>query len=257
MKELISTVGKSAKRLIATYDPFEISIKERDSLDANQVVALYDILLEKYGNMIYESLKNSRFIVLCDKKIVLTSNNPEGPSNDEIISLERKYGKVCYVITRDLIEESRWGMIDNDYYPTIPIFLGADEWIDQDVFSRGLCIDVDFDTGNPSVASFNSEELYFLRDPEAFEVRRALHLGRFYDYYLRSVKVGIQDIRGYRRCMLKNCRCVLFWNVAERNPFLLANTRRKGFVGRDIMIKISFDVILSPLTKSSKLCLNI
>ena len=121
----------------------------------------------------------------------------------------------------------------------------------EKVFSRGLRTVADFDTGNPDIAAFNSQELTFLRPAEAFEVRRALHLGLFYDYYLRSTKVGLRDVYDKRKCVLKNCRCVLFWGQVERNPFLLANPNRKGFVGRDLMMRFPFEVKFSPLTKTS------
>lgn len=242
------------KSLALARDPFDVPIEERDSLEVGKIVELYDLLFEKYGAAIEELLKTTgaRFLVLCDKRVILKSNDHEGPLNREVRALEKEYGKVCYVITKDLVEESTWSILGgNDYYPTIKIFLGESGWTNEDVFDRGLRLTADFDTGNPNVAAFDSRKLAFLKPVEAFEVRRALHLGRFYDYYSRTVKAGLQDVRGGRRCLLKASRSVLFWDRAERNPFLLANPSREAFVGRDLMMKFPFEITLSPLTRAS------
>jgi len=69
-------------------------------------------------------------------------------------------------------------------------------------------------------------------EPARF-LRRGIHLDRYYDYYWLRVKIGIKDAKEKRRCMVKACRSVMWWRQPERNPFLLANARRKGFLGRD------------------------
>jgi len=76
-------------------------------------------------------------------------------------------------------------------------------------------------------------------------MRRAFHLGRHYDYYLITLKVGIDDAKGVKRCITKPCRSVLSWTKIERNPFLLANPKRKGFVGRDLMLAFPLNIQLS------------
>jgi len=93
-----------------------------------ELTALYDSLVEEYGRLIMEALGRSlRYIVLCDGKIVYASSHE--PSDEEIRSMERNLGKVCYVLTEDPIEESRWSPItDGDYYPTIDVFIGGINW---------------------------------------------------------------------------------------------------------------------------------
>ena len=128
-----SKPAEKPPRFAPAADPFEISIEKRDSLEVSQVVALYDLLFERHGQMIREKLKTtgSCFLVLCDGKVVLSSSSSEGPSNEEVRDLERKYGKVCYVVTQDLVKEDGWSFIgDGDYYPTIELFLGAENWTD-------------------------------------------------------------------------------------------------------------------------------
>jgi len=93
-----------AKRHPRLVDPFDIPPEERDSMNPRQLSELYDRVLEEYGSVVKRSLKgNTRFLALCDKKVVLSSGREI--SNEEVRELERKYGKVCYVITEDLTGE--------------------------------------------------------------------------------------------------------------------------------------------------------
>lgn len=237
-------------------DPFDIPIVERDSMNPKQLSELYDRLLEEYGIMVKRYLKmGSRFVVLCDKRVVFSSDREI--SDEDIRELERKYGKVCYILTEDLIEESSWMPLgDEDYYPTIEIILGRTDWEAKEIFGHGLRVIADFDTGNPDIAAFSDEELSPLKVMVPRIMRRAIHLGRYYDYYLLKVRIGICDASGERRCIQKTCRSVLFWREVERNPFLLANPNRKGFIGRDLMIHFPFDILLSGKTKRSKVYLT-
>jgi hypothetical protein len=36
-----------------------------------------------------------------------------------------------------------------------------------------------------------------------------------------TLKIGIDDAKGVKRCITKPCRSVLLWTKIERNPFLL------------------------------------
>jgi len=77
-------------------------------------------------------------------------------------------------------------------------------------------------------------------------------LDRYYDYYWLRVKIGIKDAKEKRRCMVKACRSVMWWRQPERNPFLLANARRKGFLGRDLLLQFPCNILLAGKEKSSK-----
>jgi len=105
-------------------DPFEIPLADRNAMDPKELSKLYDRLLAKYETTIKEALSSSaRFLVLCDRKVVYSSDNEI--SDDVVSSLERRYGKTCYVVTEDTIEEAAWSPVDDDYYPTVSIFLGS------------------------------------------------------------------------------------------------------------------------------------
>jgi hypothetical protein len=233
-------------------EPFEVSATDRGSMTPGELTALYDSLLEEHGRLIRESLgKGSRYIVLCDGKVVYASNRE--PSDEEVRNLEKNTGKVCYVLTEDPIEESRWSPIrDGDYYPTIDLFIGGAQWVEEEVFRRGLKITSDFDTGNPDVAAFNNEDVNTIQPTATCVMRRALHLGKYYDYYLTTLRIGVEDAKGLKRCITKPCRSVLSWTKPERNPLLLANPSRRGFVSRDIMLTFPLNIQLSGKNKQSK-----
>lgn len=241
---------------VEAVKPFEVSTAERDSMTPEELIALYDSLLEEHGRLIRESVgKSSRYIVLCNGKVVYASNRE--PSDEELRNLEKNLGKVCYVLTEDPIEESRWSPIgDGDYYPTIDMFIGGAQWEEEEVFRRGLKLTSDFDTGNPDVAAFNNEDVNLIQPTVACIMRRAFHLGKYYDYYLTTLRIGIKDAKSVKRCITKPCRSVLSWTKPERNPFLLANPNRRGFVGRDLMFAFPLNIQLSGKNKQSKILME-
>lgn len=233
-------------------NPFGITISERDSMSPEEVGSLYDDLIRDYGNLIQASFcKGSRFAVLCDGKVVGTTSHE--PSDEDVRDLERRLGKVCYVLTKDLIEESPWSNLGNgDYYPTIQVFVGGAQWKEEEVFDRGLQMVSDFDTGNPDVAAFNNEDLNLVQPTGTPIVRRAFHLSRHYDYRLAKVRIGVRDASGRNRCIQKMCRGVFSWAEPDRNPFLLANPVRKALLGRDLMLAMPLIIMLSGRDRSSR-----
>ena len=245
-----SALQFGVKRLKA----FSISIEERDSLTPEEISSLYDDISREYANVLDVELGKQRFVILCDGRVVYRSNYE--PTDDQVRSLEEKYGKPCYVFTRDLVEESAWSSIGSgDYYPSIEVYVGDAVWSDEEVFNKGLKVVCDFDTGNPGVSAFSSKDLNRVCHVKGL-LRRGFHLSRPYDYYLVKCKVGIRDVNGSERCLKKECRAVIYWDVPMRNPYLLANPDRKGFVGRDLMILFPFRIQLSGRNKSSQLILE-
>lgn len=244
------------EELEAIPDPFDISISQRDSMSPEEIAALYDVVVERCKSLIREAFgRGARYITICDGKVV--SLGSKEPSDEEIRKLEETLGKVCYVLTEDMVEESSWISIGlEDYYPTIQVYIGGIGWREEEVFEHGLLITSDFDTGNPDIAAFSSEDVERVQPVEKMFIRRAFHLGRTYNYYLAPLKIGIKDSEGAMRCIHKTCRSVLFWSKTEKNPFLLANPKRKGFVGRDLMLKFPLCITLSGKTKQSKILLE-
>jgi len=237
-------------------DPFEINPDERDTYTVDQIVALYESLYARYSTLIKDCFKRTdeRYIVLCNGGLVLTSNDPTGPSNEQLKAIERRFGKACYVIGADVIEEAAWSDLgDGDFYPTLPIVLGREEWEEEELFKDGLHIVADFDTGNPDVSAFSIDELTTIHvlAPTAAEIRSDIHLGKHLYYAWRWLKIGIDDFTR-RRYVRKPCKCVLYWNDKRWNPFLLANQGRRGFIGRDLVFLFPLEITLNPLQKVSR-----
>ena len=239
-------------------DPFTITPEQRDRLTAEEVMSLYDVIHRRYGSLVKSALdQGARYIVLCDGNVVLTRNDAYGPSDEELRLLERKYGRACYVIGADVVEEAAWSPLpQGDYYPTLPIHLGLSDWSDQQVFKRGLTMDSDFDTGNPDVSAFSVEDLAKIgvKPPRPDEIRSDIHLNRPFYYAWRNLKVGAKDQKT-RRSISKPCKCLLRWRDVGTNPFLLANPRRVGFVGRDIMLLLPLMVTLDAAERTTRITL--
>ncbi|MGB9717397.1 MAG: hypothetical protein ACPL4E_03005 [Thermoproteota archaeon] len=65
------------------------------------------------------------------------------------------------------------------------------------------------------------------------------------------MKLGIWN--GQRgRCLSKIVGGVDNWDDVRLNPYKLANPRREGFVGRDLMLKLLFRITLDPSLKKSR-----
>jgi hypothetical protein len=231
-------------------DPFDILPEEKDSLDDEKNVALYDLVSKKYGPMIRrEFRKGVPFLVLCDRKVILRT--AKEPSDEEIRELEKKHGRACYIIGQDFIEEVDWSFLPcNDYYPTIELTLGSTNWTEDDVFKKGLKVVADFDTGNQGIAVFSRQNLSFSEQAK-HKLRRKTHLNRPYHYELTSMKIGLKDVHGKTRCIVKECYGVLYWNQRDKNPFIIQNPNRKALVGRDLMMNFPFELTLSPQNKKS------
>ncbi len=69
-----------------------------------------------------------------------------------------------------------------------------------------------------------------------------------YHFYSRRVKILVRDIRGTTRSITDVARFVLSWNTS---PLVLANRNRKGFVGRDLMLRMRARITLDPVARSS------
>lgn len=57
------------------------------------------------------------------------------------------------------------------------------------------------------------------------------------------MKVGLDDGRR-RRVIERVVEGVQHWDDPTRNPFKLANPNRRGFVGRDLMFQLLFQITL-------------
>lgn len=224
------------------------------TLTVREMMELYESLYSLHGDMIRRSLRetNARYIVLCNGKVVLTSNDHHGPSISEISRLEKRHGKICYVIGAEVIEDSAWSQVgEEDFYPTLPIHVGLLDWGSELVFEK---INADFDTGNPDVSAFSIDDLEALgvQTPAGHEVWSDIHLTHHYYYVWRNLKIGARDGKA-QRCVHKHCKCIINWRERDLNPFLITNPTREGFVGRDLLLLFPLEIILNGSKKATDL----
>jgi len=233
-------------------DPFELdtswtglTVKEKGQLLSS---------LESYHSKLIERAFKERpeatVIVLSKGKIVKV--NADFISLEELRKLEKKYGAICIPIVNPrkfIIEESAWSDLTaerkGDYYPTVPIVVGHEQWSDPAVFQRGIRITADFDTGNWGVFALPigiCSKVVPIKDEEILFAGR--HLERRYYFAAKRLKIGVEDINGYRRTILRQVFCVEGW---RKSPLTATNPNRKGFIGRDLMLELPFEACLNPL----------
>jgi len=252
---------KTIEEYLNSVDPFDIPLdkyrelvyNEGYSRVANRIIA--ERLHKLHGDLIRKEFKRTKAqsIVLCNGKVIYSSKNRYEPSDEEIRKMEEEMGKPCFIITGEpMIEEkSSWSYLSaEDYYPTIETYIGVSSWKDEDVFKKGIRVICDFDTGNPEYMVLDEEVCR--RITEEVPIRRiGYHLGMLYSYYPRNMRIGVTDgIR--KRCLNKIVEGVDNWHDVESNPYKIANPRREGFVGRDLMLRLFLKLILDPLSKESR-----
>jgi len=234
----------------AISDPFALSLEEYLALSEEQQWTLTQKLYERYAEWIRQQFQKTKaaLLVLCDGKVIYSSSDRYDFRADEVVAqTEQQRKKPCFILTCPLLveETAAWSDLGRgDYYPTVEIFLGARVWNDSEVFSRGTRITSDFDTGNPALAVFD-ETLCYRLSGEQRPVRQDVHLGCPYRYRPRLMKVGLEDGRR-RRVIERVVEGVQSWDDPTRNPFKLANPNRQGFVGRDLMFQLVFQITLDP-----------
>jgi len=112
---------------------------------------------------------------------------------------------------------------------------------------NGISLNADFDTGNPLYKIFPDNVGYKLpRKPKAYEIRLGKHLGIPYRFFVRKVVITMKDVKDVVRALTEPTRFVLLWS---KSPLTLVNPNRVGFIGRDILFKLSMIIILDPIQK--------
>lgn len=251
---------KTLIQRLEKIDPFDIPLEECKELRKGKYRTLVNQIIMKqfyknYGSWIETQFKERQGVyalVVCNRQVVLSSEDEYGPPGQQINEIELKMEKPCYLISRDpLIEEhAAWtNLSQDDYYPTLEVYLGHVQWSDHKVFSDGVKILSDFDTGNPRYSVFDEEICQTIAgNSEKVGFRR--HLGHEYVCYLRQMKLGVTDGQ-QGRCLQKTVEGISDWEDASLNPYKLANPYRSGFVGRDIMLKLLVQITLNPQLQES------
>jgi hypothetical protein len=193
----------------------------------------------------FKANKDVYHIIICDGEIVYSSKNVAGIDSRIIEEIMRRKSKPCYTFSReDLVEEVPWTKLDGDYYPTLEVFIGGKEWINEEVVRLGKRIVSDFDTGNPFYTIFDEKDgKKIVAPPKVYEFHLGHHFGLPYWYFMREVRLCIKDSLGKLRGKNLEVRFVRDW---RRSPLLLPNSKREGFVGRNLLFDFNLKVILDP-----------
>jgi len=228
--------------------PFDMSIEDVERLSPSEYAELlkyvYEMCKEEIED-VFRKNPQAMELVICDGKVIHISKEPV--SRETIERLVHEHEKPCFIISRPIpIEEARWTRLDDDYYPSIEVFLGGAEWPDGQVIERGVNVACDFDTGCPTY--FLDERLgeRFVVPPMVLEWRRGSHLNRSFIYFYREVKIGVRDEEGAVRCKRVNVAFIVDWHDS---PFVLINPTRAGLIGRKIMFDLSMRVTLDPIRR--------
>jgi len=253
-KDFEKTLERKGK--IVYSSPFDIPLTDFKKLSFGDYIFLSEKAYRLCREEIRKFFKDSSLhhVVVCNSKVIHSSSNLLGIERETVENLMNEMGMPCYVFSReDIVEEARWIKLNEDYYPTIKIILGDNRWEDEEVTRRGRKVISDFDTGNPYYTILSEESGENIIAPaSSYETHRGTHLGRPYWFFLREVKICIEDANSKFKCESMRARFVLFW---DESPLLLANPGRKGFVGRNIMFSLNFKITLNPEDCTSEVVL--
>ncbi len=263
---------QSARQEIEVIDPFGVPLDFVDQLDFTSyevlMKGLYELLKKRYSRKAIDSmfqLYHTQNLILCDHEVV----SIKGLLDEEIREIEQKRKKICYVfsktewvedvgisdwnpapspsteLVREIeIERGQW----HSAYPTLSLFLEGKD-------GKEIPVEADFDTGNPYLLCFNKELLKDLPNEEKFPIRReGSHLSKYYYYYLKPVKIGINDINGNKASSEFLVRFVLAW---ENSPFRrIVSPEREAFVGRALWTGMDFSIKMNSNTRKSSIQLK-
>ena len=168
-------------------------------------------------------------------------------------------GFAPFIFIKDpLIEESEnkidsidWSTLkNNDYYPTINIFIGDNYLNDKELIDSKNAIIADFDTGSPVIVldqrQLQNRNISFDEEIEISQV----HLGMTYDFFLPEIKIGLKTMSNSIKSKTFRVRSVINWNDS---PFCRVNPNRKGLVGRNLLIEMNLHVILKGDVKTTQI----
>lgn len=233
-------------------DPFELDVSWT-KLKAGEKELLLDLVDLKYSSLVVEAFAenpDAAVIVLSKGRVVKVCRS--FISARDLTRLEEEEGSICIPIVnrkRFIIEESVWSDLTServgDWYPTVPIVVGGSAWAEERVFKDGVKLEADFDTGNWGVLGLPVEtcrRVTAIGDEEV--MFSTLHLGRRYHFAAKEFKVGVEDVDGCRRTLLRLVFCVSNWWAS---PLTAINPRREAILGRDVMLEFPFEVLLNPI----------
>jgi len=240
--------------LIPSKDPFSLSFKEFVNLELNESEELLKKVYNSCKDLLEEAWKNGfRHAIICDGEIIHKTADIDDISEETVERLAEEHDKACYVFSApDVVEESIWTPISSDdFYPTLKVYLGAEDSDDKEIVEKTSPVCADLDTGNPFYKIFDAKKLDEpLTRITPLQMRRGEHLGQDYVYYSKRVKMCIKDVNGNINSIACNVRLVRDW---ERCALLQTSPNRTGFVGRDVLRDLRIRLKLDPIEKTTRI----
>jgi len=243
-------------------DLFKLSFNEFIDLSAPEQRNWRHQILKKKKDWLLNKLSTEKaewLLILGGKIEIASPSLNELPTREKIYELARSKGFAPFIFMRDpLIEESgnkinpvSWSALgNNDFYPTINIFIGASNLNDKDLIDSKNLIIADFDTGSPVIVldqkQLKNRNIAFDEEIEISQV----HLGMTYDFYLPEIKIGLKTLSDSIKSKTFRVRSVIDWDVS---PFCRVNPNRKGLVGRNLLIEMRLHVILQGDMKTTEI----
>jgi hypothetical protein len=167
-------------------DFFEMSFEEFCHLTEEEQWQIHQRVFEEKKAWIAEQLKahQAEWMLVVGGQVEQTSSTLDDlPTKAEVYKIGEAKGFAPYVFVRDaLIEEiasSPWIQVsEKDYYPTIQVFVGKQEWDNEKLDASENVLIADFDTGSPVVVLDKDElvEHEWIEDKEIGII--GSHLGR-------------------------------------------------------------------------------
>jgi len=166
------------------------------------------------------------------------ADNP--PTEEEILELANQTGKLpLFFIHPSLlwVEETAWHptIYAGDFYPAVRCrFHGNGSFWETSA---------DFDTGSASTfvsyEEISAQGVVQLLPSDI--IRQLSHLGQVFQFFVRTIHLGLLADDGSERIARLRVLCVLNW---QQSPFVAVNPNRAALVGRDICLRLQPKIAL-------------
>ena len=234
-------------------DPFDIPARYAGEIDPSQWARVFDIIRAKYGRLIADAFQDedARALLLCDRQVIQTARSPDEFDDRQMRQIQGERDRLCFIFGREeFIEECPWSAVaPDDAYPTLRVWLAPESTQPHELRRVGLDVIADFDTGNPRHGPFAIDD--GIRQGAALSagfLGRGSHLGRPYGYTRMPMTVGVE---GENQSLGTGTAVVRFVRDWANSPFVVANPRRRAFVGREIMFGLRLRICLDPVARST------
>lgn len=236
---------------------FLFSFEEYLTRSTDELQELQNFAYEKYRDWIYEEMakRGARWMIVCGGVILdWSSKLKDYPSDEKLDDIGKRAGFAPFVfIANPIIEESHWTTIpDGDFYPSIPITVGAPNWNLQNMNENGFAVISDFDSGaNNILFDYNSlQARSIITNQPTKTAQTGYHLGREYKFYFLPLQIALTDETGKITSQITKVLCVRNW---QQSPLRIVNPFRKALVGRNLLLELSLRIELDGANRATKI----